>query len=66
MGGEQVKEFLDYLALKVNVAPNTQKIALYAFVFLYRHALLREFGDFSDFHRARSPKKLSVESSLDL
>jgi hypothetical protein len=40
MGAPEVIAFLDHLALQKNVAPNTQRVALNALVFLYRHVLL--------------------------
>lgn len=58
MGDDEIRVFLNFLALQQNVAANTQKVALNALVFLYRHVLLRDVGDFSDFYRARAPKKL--------
>lgn len=58
MGDDDIRVFLNFLALERNVAANTQKVALNALVFVYRHVLTREVGDFSDFYRARAPKKL--------
>ncbi len=58
MGSSDVREFLNFLALKRQVTANTQKAALNALVFLYHQVLAIELGDFSDFYRARSPKKL--------
>ena len=58
MGEEEIRAFLNDLALHQNVAPNTQKTALNALVFMYSQVLKRERMDFSDFHRASSPKKL--------
>ena len=40
-----VKEYLTYLAVKCNVAASTQNQAFNSLLFLYRHALKREFGD---------------------
>lgn len=58
MGDVEIREFLNFLALQRNVTANTQKVALNALVFLYKQVLQKELGDFSDFYRARSPKKL--------
>ena len=58
MGDEHIRHFLNFLALQKKVTANTQKVALNALVFMYRHVLSYELGDFSDFYRARSPKKL--------
>ncbi|BFM18336.1 integron integrase IntIA [Maricurvus nonylphenolicus] len=58
MGENEIRVYLNHLALDKNVSPSTQKIALNAIVFTYRHVLNRDPGDFSDFHRAKAPKKL--------
>ncbi|WP_188149657.1 integron integrase [Teredinibacter waterburyi] len=55
-----VRDFLSYLALTENVAPNTQKVALNALVFLYRHVLQRPPMEFDDFYRAKTAPKLPV------
>lgn len=44
-GTEEVTAFLTYLALERHVAVNTQKIALNALVFVYRHVLKQDLGD---------------------
>ena len=43
--GEQVREFLTRLAVRGRVSVSTQKQALNALVFLFRHALGRDPGD---------------------
>lgn len=58
MGEQEIRLFLDYLALEKKVTANTQKVALNSLVFLYKQVLDQTLGDFSDFYRARSPKKL--------
>jgi integron integrase len=60
MGAPEVIAFLDHLALQKNVAPNTQRVALNALVFLYRHVLDNDLGDFDHFSRAKTPQKLPV------
>lgn len=65
MGDHEIRNFLNFLALQQNVAANTQKVALNALVFLYRYVLQRELGDFSDFYRARAPKKLPTVLTTD-
>ena len=57
MGEIEIREFLNFLALQRNVSPNTQKTALNTVVFLYKHVLEQSPGDFSDFARAKAPKK---------
>ena len=60
MEDKHIREFLNYLALQHNVAPNTQRTALNSIVFVYRFVLNRKVGDFSDFYRARAPQRLPV------
>ncbi|MFK5947594.1 MAG: integron integrase [Methylococcales bacterium] len=43
MGANEVKQFLNHLALEKNVAASTQNQALNALVFLYRHVLEQPF-----------------------
>lgn len=45
MGKDEVKAFLTWLAVKRNVAVNTQKVALNAIVFLYHKVLKQELGE---------------------
>lgn len=59
-GPEEVREFLSELAVKKRVAPATQKQALNALVFLMREALSKDLGDFSDFVRAASKRRVPV------
>jgi hypothetical protein len=44
MGDDEIRAFLNFLALEPNVAANTQKVALNALVFVYRHVLAIEPG----------------------
>jgi len=60
MGGPEIHQFLSHLALKDLVAASTQNQALNAIVFLYRKVLKKDLGDFSDFPRARRPKRLPI------
>jgi integron integrase len=48
-----VKAYLTYLAVKCNVAASTQNQAFNSLLFLYRHALKREFSDLHDVPRAK-------------
>ena len=59
-GQDHIRDYLGYLAVDRKVAPSTQKTALNAVVFLYRQVLDRDPGDFSDFSRAKTAKKLPV------
>lgn len=56
----EIRAFLQHLAVNRNVAASTQRQALNALVFLYRHVVGREPGDFTGFHTADKPRKLPV------
>lgn len=60
MGGAEIHQFLSHLAINERVAASTQNQALNAIVFFYRKVIKKEPGDFSDFPRARLPKRLPV------
>jgi integron integrase len=60
MGGAEIHQFLSHLAINERVAASTQNQALNAIVFLYRKVVKKEPGDFSDFPRARRPKRVPV------
>jgi integron integrase len=55
-----VKGYLTYLAERREVAASTQNQALNALVFFHREVLGRPLGDFSDFLRAKRPKRIPV------
>lgn len=58
MGEQEIRQFLDALAVERNVTVNTQRTALNALSFLYHRFYGREPMDFSDYQRAKTPKKL--------
>ena len=58
MDESHVEHFLTYLAKERKVAVATQKLALNAIVFLYKHVIKKDLGDFSSFSRAAKPKRL--------
>ena len=60
MGETEINAFLTHLAVKGRVSASTQNQALSAVLFVYRHVLDRELGDFGDIVRARKPKRLPV------
>ena len=55
---EDIRTFLEDLAVNGRVAASTQNQALNAIVFLYRHVLDREVGDIGLFTRAKAPTRL--------
>ena len=59
IGEAQVEGFLADLALKRNVSPSTQNLALTAIVFFFRAVLDRELEGL-EFARARRPRRLPV------
>lgn len=50
---EDVKEYLTFLAVKCHVAASTQNQAFNAILFLFRHALKRDFGELRGVPRAK-------------
>ncbi len=48
-----VKDYLTFLAVRCKVAASTQNQAFNSLLFLYRHALEKEFGDLRDVPRAK-------------
>jgi hypothetical protein len=59
-GDAEIGAFLDELAVKGEVSAGTQRQALNALVFLFREALRKELGDFSDYKRAKAKSRLPV------
>jgi len=59
MGGPEIEEFLTDLAVRRRVAATTQNQALSAIVFLYKHVLNRDPGEFNAV-RAKRPQRLPV------
>lgn len=62
---DKVRGYLTHLATDRNVSASTQNQALNAIVFLYRHVLQEDVGDFSGFHPARQPRRLPVVLTRD-
>lgn len=57
LGAKEIQKFLNYLAVKENVAVSTQNQALNAIVFLYKRVLEMEIGDIGYIERpSRSPR----------
>jgi len=63
MEAGHVSAFLKHLAEERQVASSTQNQALNAVVFLFKVALKKDIGDFSDFQRARRGLRLPVVAS---
>lgn len=57
---EKIKGFLTDLATGRNVSAATQRQALNAIVFFYKHCLQVDLGEFADFARAKRGRKLPV------
>jgi len=60
MGEDEVRTYLEYLAMKRRVAASTQNQALNALVFLYRNVLKTPLEEIGEFARARRPARLPV------
>jgi integron integrase len=65
LGEEEVREFLEYLAVARNVSASTQNQALSAILFLYGMVLDRPLGDLKEVVRARRPQRLPVVLSRE-
>jgi len=63
-GAVEVVAFLSHLAEEKLVSVNTQKVALNALVFLYRHVIKSELGDLG-FKTARKQRQLPVVLNRD-
>jgi integron integrase len=59
MGKDEVTRYLSHLSLAQNAAPNTQKTALNALMFLYNRFLQQPI-EALDFHYAKKPKRTPV------
>jgi integron integrase len=55
---DDIRKFLDHLAVDRKVSANTQRQALNSLVFLFRHALERDPGDFSGYRSASKSKRI--------
>ncbi len=60
-----IARYLTYLAVNRMVASSTQRQALNAIVFYYKHILQKTFEDIGDFNLAKKPKHLPVVLSPD-
>jgi integron integrase len=58
MGAPEVEAFLSHLAVDLNVAANTQNLALSAVLFLYRDVLEQELPWLGEVTRAKKPQRL--------
>lgn len=58
MGAAEVEAFLSHLAVDLNVAANTQNLALSAILFLYREVLQQELPWLDQLKRAKKPSRL--------
>lgn len=58
MGEKEISQYISNLATDRNVASSTQNQALNAIVFLYKHVLKIDLGDFGHIKRAKRPERL--------
>ncbi len=65
MAEKEVNAYLTHLATERGVSASTQKQALCAILFLYRHVLDRQPGDLGDLIRARRRRRLPVVLTRD-
>jgi len=62
---EDVKDYLTFLAVKCQVAASTQNQAFNSLLFLFRHALKRDFGELRDVPRAKKSLYIPVVLSRE-
>ena len=60
LGEQEINRFLTHLAVNKKVAASTQNQALCALVFLYKHVLKKELGDFGTITWAKKSQRLPV------
>ena len=60
LSSADVKKYLTHLAVKCHVSASTQNQAFNALLFLFRHALKKDFGDYKDVPRAKRSKYIPV------
>ena len=65
LGAEDVRIFLEYLAIQLNVSVSTQKQALNALAFLFNKVWETPLGSIGAFVGARRPRKLPVVLSKE-
>ena len=65
LAGKQVKQYLEYLALKRHVSVSTQKQALNALAFLFNQVWQKPLDDLGEFIGAKRQRKLPVVLSRD-
>ncbi|MCH7549095.1 MAG: phage integrase N-terminal SAM-like domain-containing protein [Candidatus Krumholzibacteriota bacterium] len=65
MGAREVQAYLTYLAVNQHVAASTQNQVLNAIVFLYKHVIHKELGDFSAAVWAKRPGRLPTVFTQD-
>ena len=65
LSSDDVKNYLTFLAVKCHVAASTQNQAFNSLLFLYRHALKKEFGILSGVPRAKKSLYVPMVLSRD-
>jgi integron integrase len=60
MGTDEIRDYLNYLAVNQNVASSTQNVALSALLFLYRDVLQIELPYINDIKRAKTSERMPV------
>ena len=65
LGTDDVKAYLTHLAVRCHVAASTQNQAFNSLLFLFRHALKRDFGELRDVPRAKKSLYVPVVLSRE-
>ena len=64
LSSADVKAYLTFLAVKCKVAASTQNQAFNSLLFLYRHALQKDFGRHTDIPRAKKSRYIPMVLSM--
>ncbi len=65
LGAKEITAFLSYLAIRRRVSASTQNQALCALVFLYKHVLNKDPGEFEHLVWAKKPERIPVVLTRD-
>lgn len=65
MGADEIQRFLNHLTIRGHVSPSTHRQALCAIVFLYKHVLGRDPGEFKDLAKPARKRSMPVVLSQD-
>lgn len=60
LGKDEIRKYLNYLAVEKNVSASTQNLALQSILFLYKEIIRKDVGWIDDIQRPTKPKHIPV------